>query len=110
MAGKLAKGETKGTAGLEGRLEREERSGKRGERGGSLVFPHPIDLHLVLAQRGRKAGRRKRGEEERVVEGWPHDISRLYARPTPNFAELPYDSLYPILRARLSLSSYDSTL
>lgn len=60
---------------------------------------------------GTKKGWRKkaRSREERVVEGLPHDISRLYARSTPNFAELPYDSLYPILWARPLSSSYDST-
>lgn len=53
--------------------------------------------------------------EERAAEGgggegggWPRDISRLYARPTPNFAELPYDSIYPILPARPPAPSYDS--
>lgn len=92
---------------MEGKIK--PRNKERGTERGSFVFSHPIDLHLVLAWEEKTEEEekpvRERSEQPR---GWPRDISRLYARPTPNFAELPYDSIYPILPARPPAPSYDS--
>lgn len=60
----------------------------------------PLIYILSWCTEGRREGRRRRRglrKRSRIVKGWSRDISRLYARPTPNFAELPYDSIYPIL-------------
>lgn len=69
-----------------------------------------IPLIYILSWHRKKRRRKKRSLCERSEQprGWPRDISRLYARPTPNFAELPYDSIYPILPARPPAPSYDS--
>lgn len=97
---------------------RENKTEEQGARNGAWILRFPrIPLIYILswqrkegkerkgrrwekkraAASGRRASERERSRREERPRGWPRDISRLYARPTPNFAELLYDSIYPIL-------------